>query len=589
MPVSKGQQYLNDVLSGKQIVGPWIRKFVERHQRDLETGASRGLYFDPVAGEYVCDFVEEFCIPPNQDTAMVLMGWQAALLLILYGWKRADGSRRFRRVYCEVAKKAGKTALVAALCIYHLIADGERSARIFVAATTRKQAGICFKEAVAMVGRHPDLKAMIQQAGIEPVHALFIAETGSRVSMMARDAASEDGAMVSMACLDEIHRWKADSNLYPVLRYGGRTRRQPLLWEITTAGSSTGGTSLCWNEREYGCKVLSGHVVDDEFCPVIFCMDPKDDWKDSANWIKSNPSLGTLFDLATIEKEYNEAIGKPASIGEFKRFALNVWSSEAEDPAIELERWDACCREDISKHPDPKRLRRESLEELRGRACFLGLDQAPKNDTSSLVALFPPLKTGEKWRILCWFWVPEDNIEDRVRRDRVPYDRWNEDGFLTATPGNLTDVRFIADELLKINEMFDVREIDYDEAWSSELIRMLEEAGFPIGKLKSHPQSHLKMNAPFQELLRKILRQEIAHDNDPVARWQVSNLRLNTQKGTGFIKPDKGSKREKIDFCSSLIMALSAATSPDNIIRPKRKGWAIVGSLAPDPAQSDDF
>ena len=190
--------------------------------------------------------------------------------------------------------------------------------------------------------------------------------------------------------------------------------------------------------------------------------------------------------------------------------------------------------------PIPKRLRRESLEELRGRACFLGLDQAPKNDTSSLVALFPPLKTGEKWRILCWFWVPEDNIEDRVRRDRVPYDRWNEDGFLTATPGNLTDVRFIADELLKINEMFDVREIDYDEAWSSELIRMLEEAGFPIGKLKSHPQSHLKMNAPFQELLRKILRQEIAHDNDPVARWQVSNLRLNTQKGTGFHQARQG-------------------------------------------------
>src|SRR5262249_2846131 len=158
-----------------------------------------------------------------------------------------------------------------------------------------------------------------------------------RLSMMARDAASEDGAMVSCAILDELHRWNSTAGIYSVLRYGGRTRKQPLMIEITTAGASEGGTSLCWAEREYGTKILEPEksgIEDDEFAPWIFCMDAKDDWKNPGNWVKSNPSLGYLFDLETIQKEFNEAQGKPTALGEFKRFALNIWSSESENPAI---------------------------------------------------------------------------------------------------------------------------------------------------------------------------------------------------------------------------------------------------------------
>jgi len=382
--LSQAQTYIDDVLSGKQTAGSWIKKAILRHVSDLKTGADRGLYFDPAAGEYVAQFIETFCTPPNQETPMKLMGWQHAVLFILYGWKRFDGSRRFRRAYLEVAKKNGKTAFVAALCLYHLIADGEQSARCFVAATTRKQAGICFKVAVAMRNRHPELKSAIKQSGNEPILALYLPETGSRLSAMSRDGDSEDGAVVSFACLDELHRWKVGAGIYSVLRYGGRTRKQPLMFEITTAGSSAGGTSLCYAEREYGTKALDGHVVDDEFCPFIFSMDDADNWKDENNWIKANPSLGCLFDLDTIRKEFHEAEGKPTAIGEFKRFCLNLWSSEAENPAIELGKWDACSREPLEKHPDPVRLRRESLAELKGRRCFAGVDLAPKLDTTSL-------------------------------------------------------------------------------------------------------------------------------------------------------------------------------------------------------------
>ena len=569
------EHYIADVLSGTVPAGPFIIKAFLRHKSDLETGAKRGLRFEAAAGDFVIDFIQTFCTPPNQEDPMVLTPWEHALIYVTYGWKRADGTRRFRRAYLEIAKKNGKTALAASLALYHLIADGELSPRVFISATTHKQASICFKEAAAMRSRNADLREAIHQSGNEPILALYTDNLG-RMSMMSRDAATEDGAVVSCAILDELHRWKNGSNIYSVLRYGGRTRKQPLMIETTTAGASADGTSLCYSEREYGAKILDGHIEDDEFAPWIFCMDPKDDWKDPANWVKSNPSMGYIIQESNLLKEFNETEGKPASLGEFKRFCLNIWSSESEDPAIEIERWDDCCREEVANHPDPRRLRKESLEELKGRLCFAGLDLAPKIDTSALVLVFPPLKPIEKWRIIEYFWCPADNAAARVKRDRVPYDVWRDQGFITMTPGNLTDVRYIAEQIIEISKNFDLKELAYDDAWSQELIRMLGESGFDMKKFVPFPQTPIRMNSPCQELVRKILRKEFTHDRNPVMRWQMANLRWNTQRGTGFIRPDKDRKREKIDGCSSLIMGLARAISPENVIRPRNPFFVVT-------------
>jgi phage terminase large subunit-like protein len=207
--------------------------------------------------------------------------------------------------------------------------------------------------------------------------------------------------------------------------------------------------------------------------------------------------------------------------------------------------------------------------------CFGGIDLAPKLDTSSLVLVFPPLKVGEKWRVLEYFWCPEADVAKRVKRDRVPYNTWAEYGYITLTPGNLTDVRFIADQMMEIVKSFDVREIGYDQAWSSELIRMLGEAGFPMDKLVDVPQNNMRLNAPCIEFMRKVNRMEFAHDLNPVMRWQMSNLRWNVNKGNSMIRPDRASKREKIDGPASLVMALERAICPDNIIKPKKPFWAV--------------
>jgi phage terminase large subunit-like protein len=562
------EQYIAGVLDGSVVVGPWIRKAIQRHIDDLRRTDIR---FSPEAGQYVISFLETYCIPSAQTTPIVLMPWQRAVLYVVYGWQRLDGSRRFRRCALEVAKKQGKTGLCAGLALYHLLADGELSARVFCAATARKQAMEVFSEAVAMRDKHPELSAAIHKYGNSPVLSLYVPDSNSRLSPLARGADSSDGAIVSASICDEMHRWPMSNNLWSILRYGGDTRRQPLMWLITTAGSSANKSTLYWGEHEYCTRILDGMVEDDEVAAFIFCLDPKDDYREKKNWVKPNPSLGYILPLSALENQFAESQGKPTALGEFLRFRMNLWSDLASDPALEIERWDACATEDLSTHPDPKRLRADLIASLKGRTCFGGIDLAPKIDTSALVLLFPPAKSGEKWSTLEYFWCPGDNIQDRVKRDHVPYDIWSRDGFIVPTPGNLTDVRYIADQITELTKQFDLREIAYDSAWSSELIRMLSESGFAMNKLVDYPQSHLKMNAPCCELMRKVLRQEFAHAGNPVMRWQISNLRWNTQRGTGFIRPAKDRNREKIDGCSSLIMALARATDPDN--QQKKKVW----------------
>jgi phage terminase large subunit-like protein len=567
------EDYIAGVLDGSIVVGSWIKKAIARHIRDLER---KDIHFDPAAGQYVIDFCEKFCIPSAQATPMVLMPWQKAFIYILYGWKRADGYRRFRRAYLEIAKKNGKTGLAAALALYHLIADGELTARVFVAATALKQAKECFMESVAMRDKHDDLRAVINKYGNSPVLSLYVPDTNSRLSPMTRGSDSQDGAVVSAAILDELHRWKTTDSLWSILRYGGDNRKQPMLICITTAGASANKSTLCWGEHEYGCRILDGMVTDDEVFPFIFSLDPKDEIKQQANWIKPNPSLGGILPLTALTNQYKEALGKPTAMGEYKRYRLNIWTDEVSDPAIDIEEWDECCVVDLSTHPDPKQLREKLIESLKGRTCFGAVDLAPKIDTSALVLLFPPSKTDEKWSILEYFWCPAVNISDRVKRDRVSYDVWSKDGFIVPTEGNLTDVRYISEQITEISKQFDLKEIAYDDAWSSELIRMLGESGFPMSKFVSFPQTPLKMNPPCQELMRKVILKHFAHAANPVMRWQMSNLRWNTQQGTGFIKPARDRKREKIDGCASLIMALARATDPDNQIKSKKSFWVVT-------------
>jgi phage terminase large subunit-like protein len=209
---------------------------------------------------------------------------------------------------------------------------------------------------------------------------------------------------------------------------------------------------------------------------------------------------------------------------------------------------------------------------MKGRICFAALDLAIIGDTSALVLCFPPMFPGEKWRFLTYFWVPNDNIQERVERDRVPYDIWRDAGFLITTPGKTTDFDWIAGKILELNKYFDVRELIYDPALASGLIKVLLTSGLKKDKVVKFAQTMLNYSAPSGDFVRTIARRELSHDADPVLRWHITNLRW-IKNHTGLFMPDKEKSIEKIDGAVACIMSYGRATHPDNakLLKPKPK------------------
>lgn len=570
------EQYIARVLDGSELVCRRVRLTIERHVRDLEHGAERGLSFDPEAGAKVCKFFSRLQ-PSKWPTPLELQPWQVCGMMILYGWKRADGTRRFRTAFWQLPRKTGKSALASGCGLYALVADGERGAEVYSMALTRDQARRVFDEAVAMRDGTKALREIIGKAGQQPCNSLHVASTASVMRPLSRDKDAVEGLNCSFGAADELHKWRG-RDMWDVIRYSMRSRLQPMMFGTTTVTSVEDNDSICNMFDHYSTKVLEGILVDDAF----FCwtteldgeikdaegnvIQEADRWDDESKWIKANPNLGVTVKLEDMRQEALEARNQPSSLQAFKRYSLNVRVGAA-DQAIRTEDWDACARPG-----DPQVLRTLSLFELLKRPCFAALDLALTTDTSSLVLVFPPLQIDEKWRLIPHFWIPEANIKERCERDRVPYDLWQEQGFLVTTPGNTTDFEWIAARIMEISKLYDLREMIYDPALASGLIKLLLTSGFNKDKVVKFAQTAMNYAAPCGDFKRTVLRREIQHDADPVLRWQVSNLRWR-KNHTGLIMPDKEKSVERIDGAVASIMGYGRATNPDNakLFAPKPK------------------
>ena len=322
----------------------------------------------------------------------------------LFGWQRSTGLRRFRTAYCAVPRKNGKSTLSAGIGLYLLVADGEQGAEIYSAATTRDQARIVFDEAKRMVGASPALK---RRVGIL-INNLHVAATASRFMPLSSDASSMDGLNVHGAIIDELHAHRT-RHVVDVLETATGARRQPLLFEITTAGydrhtrsasSTTTTRSRCWKAS----------VQDDSWFAFIAAADEGDDWTDPAVWRKANPNFGLSVKEDDLARKAEKAIALPGAQNAFRRMHLNEWTEQAER-WIDLAAWDACAGP-------------VDLEQLRGRPCFGGLDLSTTTDVTALAWVFPPEDDDGLWQVLSRYFVPEENLRKRAERDRVPYDLW---------------------------------------------------------------------------------------------------------------------------------------------------------------------
>jgi phage terminase large subunit-like protein len=528
--------YARAVINGTILTNRLVRLACARHLDDLVSGGSRGLRFNPLAAQHAIQFFGFLRHSKGEwaGQTFALAPWQAFVVGSLFGWRRADGLRRFRTAYCAVPRKNGKSTLSAGIGLYLLVADGEQGAEIYSAATTRDQARIVFDEAKRMVSSSPALKRRVQVL----INNLHVAATASRFMPLSSDSRSMDGLNVHGAIIDELHAHRT-RGVVDVLDTATGARRQPLLFEITTAGYDR--HSICFEHHDYAIKLLEGTLRDDAWFAYIASADEGDDWTDPQVWRKANPSFGLSVKEDDLARKAEKAIALPGAQNAFRRMHLNEWTEQAER-WIDMAAWDAC-----SAPVDP--------EHLRGRPCFGGLDLSTTTDVTALAWVFPPEDDDDLWRVLSRYFVPEDNLRKRAERDRVPYDLWMRQEFIEATPGNVVDYGAIEQRILADAALFQVREIAYDPWNATHIALRLQDEGATMIEFR---QGFRSMAAPTREIEKLIVSRKFAHGGNPVTRWMAANVAV-TRDPAGNLKPAKDKSTERIDGIVAAIMAIGRA------------------------------
>ncbi len=458
-----------------------------------------------------------------------LLDWQwQEVVAPLFGWKRPDGTRRFRRGYIEVPKKNGKSTLFSGLSLYLLVGDNEPGAEIYSAAVDRDQASIVYGEAAHMVDESPDLSRRLKV--VRSTKRIVYHRTRSFYKALSADVPAKEGLNAHAVLIDELHAQRT-RDLWDTLRYAGASRRQPLQLAITTAGYDR--HSICWEQHDYALKVLDGTIEDTSFFPFVAAANDEADWTDPNVWKTANPSFGITINADQFAEDCTEAQESPAKENSFRRYRLNQWT-EQDVRWLNMEKWDACGT---------------PLEDLRGQVCFAGLDLSSTTDVSALVLVFPDEDEG-RFDVLPLFWVPEEGARKRERRDRVPYVQWIRDDHMEATSGEVVDYDVIRRRINELNEQFEIREIAIDRWNATQLATQLEGDGF---EMVAFGQGYASMSAPTKKLEEVVLSRKLAHAGHPVLRWMAGNVSIETDAADNW-KPSKKKSVERIDGIVALIM-----------------------------------
>lgn len=491
-------------------------------------------HFDKSAAHRAVSFFTKFLTHTKGEWAgqpFELLDWQAKIVQDVFGWKRPDGTRRYRWVYIEVPRKNGKSAFVSGLGLYLTIADGEPGAEVYSAAADRDQAAIVFDEAKKMLEASP-----LSRFAEVYKRSIVVKETRSTFRVLSSDAPTKHGLNAHAVLVDELHA-QPNRELWDVLTTSIGARRQPLVIAITTAGYDR--QSICWEQHEYARQVLEGIIEDDSYYAYIAAADEGDDWTDPAVWAKANPSYGITLKEDYLREAAEKARQVPAYQNTFRRLHLDQWTQQ-DERWLDMAAWEATAGE-------------VDWDDLRGRPCYGGLDLASTSDVAAFVMVFP-MDDGT-YHVVPRFWIPRDNMIERSRRDRVPYDAWARDGYITATPGNVIDHGRIIADIVALGEEVDIREIAFDRWGAVQVSQNLDGAGFVMVQFG---QGYASMASPTKELLRLVLESKLRHGMQPVLRWMADNM-VVSQDPAGNVKPDKKKSREKIDGMVALIMALDRA------------------------------
>lgn len=502
-----------------------------------------GAYFDAATADAAVAFLPEYCRLTTDQWAgqpFVLAPWQAEWIIRpAFGWKRADGTRLYRRVIIWLPRKNGKTELMAGVAHLCLLGDGLRGAEMYSLAASGDQASIVFNAASQMVAYSDALAEHYEVFE----GSLFVRATHSRFEPLTGKPHGKHGLKAAYLIGDEVHEWKSD-RLYTFVRQSMASRLEPLEFLISSAGVDEGYGVGLWRESIGICE---GTFDDPETLAVAWCA-PQDsraeiDIEDPHVWAEANPNYPTTPSHDYMVRASREANQSAKGSNDFKCYHLGVWIGQSER-WLEMTKWNACASPGANRW-------KEFEDDLAGRECWGGLDLASTQDFNALLWKFPPRRCGEKTMLLCRFWYPRVPMQLAAKTSRVPFDQWHADGAFMTTPGNAADHQAIIDQVHADCGKFKVMGLGVDLFNAHSVLTSLHGDGVRASSVRF---AMLSMAGPTKALERAVLNEEYDHGGQPVLRWMAANTAIRRDQNGNYM-PCKASSSGKIDGIAALVVA----------------------------------
>ena len=543
--------YAERVLEGEEPTCKFVKWACQRHLNDLRRS---DIVLDPDEILRVCNFVE--MLPHTKGgkagKPLLLEPAQKFILGSVFGWRRkSDGFRRFRYSYTEIPRKNGKSTLASGVALYGLVGDGEKGAEVYSAATTREQSKIVWDASRDMVRASPLLSRMVKT-----YHSSLIYQTSKFVPLSA-DAKTKDGLNPHIVVIDELHAWP-NRDLWDVIVSALGSRDQPVVFVITTAGVDTLG--ICYEQRSHVLRTLdpNSETQSDDWFGYIATLDGhdgvfdskeeqkvRDDHTDPKVWVKANFLIdrGKKRDYLQGQVREGEQLASKRNDVLTKQF--DIWC-ETKESWLSVAKWD-------------ENARKIDLEKLAGKRCCSGMDLSSNTDLTAHVLIF--LRgVYKELAIVPFLYLPEDNMRERMKRDRVPYDQWVKAGHIKTTPGDAIDLAFIKQDYRDLAAKFEILETGFDPWKAAELATELGNEGATMVEMR---QGHGTLGYPTRKFEEFIIKKTLWNNGNPALRWMAQNVTVRRDENENIV-PDKKKARMRIDGIVAAIMALGRVLSIDD-------------------------
>lgn len=489
-----------------------------------------GDYFDEAAADHAVRFIETYCSHVKGHTGRFLLEpWQKDdIIRPLFGWKRADGRRKYRTCYVEIPRKNGKSSLTAAIALYLLTGLEERGPEIISAAGDAAQARIVFDTAIGMVRQSRTLSKACKQT------QYAIKYRGGFYKSISAEASTKHGFNCSGVIFDELH--VCNRELWDVLTTSVGARLEPVIIALTTAGHDR--NSICWEQHEYALAVRNGTVDDPSYLPVVYAADPDDDWTDEATWRKANPGYGTICQADYFRDQLIKAKQSPSHVNTFKRLNLNVWTT-SEEAWITDEEWMRC------RGPWPKD------EHLATLPAYGGLDLAATRDLTAFALVW--VESPVRFYVKVHQWCNQETADNKKLAEGVDYLAFAQQGDITITPGNVTDFGAVRDYIQDQHTRYDIRSVAFDRKYSTYIVPELLDAGV---NMQPFGQGYYEMSYPTKQMEMAYVARQIVHDGNPCLRWQIGCTVITRDPADNIkITKNRNAKGQMVDGVVASVMA----------------------------------